>query len=191
MEHLVEVATVKADKLKDLHQELSRDIEWINQRMTLYANKSRLEGPRLQRGDLVYLLRPSDKLDSRKIGPFKVKRNIRDISFELELPPTMRIHPVFHLSLLEPAHPDTPEGPAPELDPEIQELVYDVESILAVRRRRNRLQWLVKWEGYAHEENTWEPKEMLTNCLGALRHFYQENPKAQGRDQWILPRPEQ
>ena len=46
MEHLVKVAIVKADKLKDLYQELLRDIEWINQRMTLYANKSRLERPR-------------------------------------------------------------------------------------------------------------------------------------------------
>jgi Chromo (CHRromatin Organisation MOdifier) domain len=153
--------------------------------MTLYANKSRLEGPRLREEDLVYLLRrniktirPSDKLDLKKIGPFKVKRNIRNISFELKLPPTIRIHPIFYLSLLEPAYPDTSEGPAPELDSEIQELVYDVESILAVRRRRNRLQWLVKWEGYAYEENTWELKEMLTNCFRALRHFYQENLKA-------------
>jgi hypothetical protein len=30
MEYLVKVATVKADKLKNLYQELSRDIEWIN-----------------------------------------------------------------------------------------------------------------------------------------------------------------
>jgi hypothetical protein len=30
MEYLVEMITVKADKLKDLYQELSRDIEWIN-----------------------------------------------------------------------------------------------------------------------------------------------------------------
>jgi hypothetical protein len=30
MEHLMEVATVKADKLKDLYQELSKDIKWIN-----------------------------------------------------------------------------------------------------------------------------------------------------------------
>jgi hypothetical protein len=78
-------------------------------------------------------------LDLKKIGLFKVKRNIRNINFELELPPIMRIYPVFHFSLLEPAHPDTSKGLIPELDPEIQELVYEVESILAVRRRRNRL----------------------------------------------------
>jgi hypothetical protein len=120
------MATVKADKLKDLYQELSRDIEWINQRITLYANRSRLEKPRLRGGDLVYLLRrnvktirPSDKLDLKKIGLFRVKRNIRNISFELKLPLSIRIHPIFHLSLLKPAHPDTFKGPAPELDPEI------------------------------------------------------------------------
>jgi hypothetical protein len=115
--------------------------------MTLYANKSRLEEPYLQRGYLVYLLRrnikiirPSDKLDSKKIGLFKVKRNIRNISFELKLLSTIRIYPIFHFLLLEPAYPDTLKGLIFKLDPKIQELVYDVESILAVRRYRNKLQ---------------------------------------------------
>jgi hypothetical protein len=78
-------------------------------------------------------------LDSRKINPFKIKRNIRDINFELELPLTIRIYPIFHISLLKLAYPDISKGLVPELDPEIQELVYDVELILAVRKRRNRL----------------------------------------------------
>jgi hypothetical protein len=114
--------------------------------MILYVNKSRLEKPHFRRNDLVYLLRrnikiikPSDKLDLKKIDLFKVKRNIRDINFEFKLLSIIRIHPIFHISLLEPAHPDTPEDLAPKLDPEIQKLVYDVESILAVRRRHNRL----------------------------------------------------
>jgi hypothetical protein len=94
--------------------------------MTLYANRSRLEGSHLRKRDLIYLLRrnikttkPSDKLDLKKIGPFKVKRNIRNISFELKLPPTIRIYPIFYLSLLEPAHPDISKSSTPELDPEI------------------------------------------------------------------------
>jgi hypothetical protein len=94
--------------------------------MTLYANKFRLEGPRLRGGDLIYLLRrnvktirPSDKLDSKKIGPFKVKRNIRDISFELKLPLIIRIYPIFYLLLLKPAYLDTPEGLALKLDSKI------------------------------------------------------------------------
>jgi hypothetical protein len=94
--------------------------------MILYVNKSRLGGSYFRRGDLVYLLRRnikiirlSDKLDLKKIGLFKVKRNIRDISFELKFPLTMRIYPVFYISLLEPAHSDIFEGLTPELDPEI------------------------------------------------------------------------
>jgi hypothetical protein len=54
--------------------------------MILYAKKSRLGGSRLRKKDFIYLLRRnikitrlSDKLDLKKIGPFKVKRNIRDI----------------------------------------------------------------------------------------------------------------
>jgi hypothetical protein len=60
-------------------------------------------------------------LDHKKFGPFKIKRNIKDVSFELCLPPTMKIHPVFHISLLEPAPAGAAEGPAPEIDPETQE----------------------------------------------------------------------
>jgi hypothetical protein len=58
--------------------------------MTLYVNKLRLESPRLKERDIIYLLRRnikiirlSDKLDSKKLSLFKIKRNIRDISFEL------------------------------------------------------------------------------------------------------------
>jgi hypothetical protein len=115
--------------------------------MTLYVNKSKLEGSRLRGRHLVYLLRRnikiirlSDKLDSKKIGLFRVKRNIRDINFELKLSLIMRIHSIFYISLLKPAYSDIPKRLAPELDPEIQEFVYNVESILAVRKRRSRLQ---------------------------------------------------
>jgi hypothetical protein len=94
--------------------------------MALYANKSKLGKPRLRKDDLIYLLRrnikttrPNDKLDSKKIGPFKIKRNIRDINFEFKLPLIIKIYPIFHISLLEPAHLNIPERLIPELDSEI------------------------------------------------------------------------
>jgi hypothetical protein len=94
--------------------------------MTLYVNKSRLGGPCLRERDLIYLLRrnikitkPSDKLDSKKIGSFKVKRNIRDISFEFELFLTIKIYFIFYISLLESAYFDIFKGPISELDPKI------------------------------------------------------------------------
>jgi hypothetical protein len=72
-------------------------------------------------------------LDYRKLGPFRVKRNIRDISYKLELPKTIRIYLVFHISLLKPADLDTPEGLAPKLHPDTQQEEYEVEAILDVR----------------------------------------------------------
>jgi len=94
--------------------------------MTLYANRSKFRRPRLQKKDLVYLLRRNikttrlnDKLDLKKIGPFKVKRNIRDISFEFKLPLTIRIYPIFHFLLLESAHLNTLKDLASKLNPEI------------------------------------------------------------------------
>jgi hypothetical protein len=88
----------------------------------MYYNKSKLEEPRFREGDLIYLLRRniktirlSDKLDYKKFGLFKVKRNIKDISYELHLLLTIRIYSIFHISLLEPANPNTSARPAPEI----------------------------------------------------------------------------
>jgi hypothetical protein len=92
----------------------------------MYYNKSKLEESRFREGDLVYLLRrnikttrPSDKLDYKKFGLFKVKRNIKDISYELYLLFTIRIYPIFYISLLELANLDTPVRPAPEIYPNL------------------------------------------------------------------------
>jgi hypothetical protein len=94
--------------------------------MILYVNKSRLERSRLREENLVYLLRrniktikPSDKLDLKKIGLFKIKRNIRDISFELKLPLIIKIYFIFHILLLEPAYLDIPKESAFKLDSKI------------------------------------------------------------------------
>jgi hypothetical protein len=93
----------------------------------MYYNKSKLEGSRFREGNLVYLLRrnikiirPSDKLDYKKFGLFKIKRNVKDISYEFYFPPTIRIYLIFHIFLLESANPDTPTGPIPEIYPDLQ-----------------------------------------------------------------------
>jgi hypothetical protein len=177
------------EKLKDLHQELTRDIEWMLLRSSVYYNSKRLGGPRLREKNQVYLLRrnikttrPSDKLDYKKLSPFKIVRNIKNISFELQLPPIIKIYPVFHISLLESADPNIPLGPASEIHPDSQELEDEVEKVLDVRRTRGRLQWLVKWLGYGNEHNTWESKRNLTHCEKALREFYKENPGKPEKD---------
>lgn len=45
-----------------------------------------------------------------------------------------------------------------ELSEEIPENYYEVEEILAQRVRRGKLEYRVKWKGWALEESTWEPE---------------------------------
>jgi hypothetical protein len=46
--------------------------------------------------------RPSRKLDYQQLGSFKIIAHINPVSYHLEFPLTIHIHPVFHVSLLEP-----------------------------------------------------------------------------------------
>ena len=56
---------------------------------------------------MIYLLRKnikikrsSDKLDYTKLGPFKIKKKLKPVTFKLIIPKGMRIYLVFHISLL-------------------------------------------------------------------------------------------
>ena len=102
--------------------------------MANQANKRRVAGPTLKEGDKAYLWRrniktkrQSSKLDFLKLGLFKVKSIKGPVNYELELPKSMRIHPVFYISLLERADPDTPVDDSVEIALEDQEETYEVE----------------------------------------------------------------
>ena len=41
---------------------------------------------------------------------------------------------------------------------------YEVESLLAVRTRRGRKEYLVHWKGYGSWEDSWEPAGNLANA---------------------------
>ena len=108
---IAEKAKTTVERLLTLHSLLKHELEDIAITTAKHANKKRSEGPDLQEGERVYLLRkniktkrPSDKLDHTKLGPYKIKRKLGPVTFELDLPKTMRIHPVFHISLLERCH---------------------------------------------------------------------------------------
>jgi hypothetical protein len=175
-------AMTTADKLKGLHDSLKDEIRFAQERMSRYYNPKRLKGPTFERGDKVYLTRrniktkrPSDKLDHKRLGPFEVTDKIGDTNYRLSLPQGMRIHPVFHISLLEPAHRNTKIQD--DIEVETEESEYEVERILDSRlSQQGTLEYLIKWEGYEHSENTWEPREHLSHCQQTLRQYHRQNP---------------
>ena len=101
--------------------------------MQHYANRKRMKGPSFKEGDKVYLVwrniktkRPSDKLDYKKLGPFPILQVISKSNYRLSLSKTMKIHPVFHILLLELAHPDAENQDNIEIVLENEE-EYEVE----------------------------------------------------------------
>ncbi|KAJ9517102.1 hypothetical protein QJQ45_002613 [Haematococcus lacustris] len=135
------------------------------------------------------------KLKPRYVGPFEVQYMVGEAAVKLELPQQWsRFHNVFHVSLVKPYRSDGSSAvpgvssPPPEqwLD---GEPVYTVERVLDHRlvntgkrkgkdkkseTKKPRLEFLVKWQGYGDEHNTWEPRSQLTGCQELLRQYAEE-----------------
>jgi len=107
---------------------------------------------------------PSKKLAPKRVGPFHITRVISPVAFQLDLPSSWHIHDVFHASLLMPYHETTTYGPnfiKPPPDLIDGEEEYEVETVLNHRMfgHQRQVQYLIKWKGYLHSDNMWEPSE--------------------------------
>ena len=171
---------------------LKKNIAQAQEDAKKYANRKRKE-QHFVVGDKVWLSnanlalkKPSKKLTAKYSGPFEIIEKINDVAFKLKLPEHFRIHPVFHVSLFKPYNENTIEGrlqPGPPPDVIDGEEEWQVEQILEERIRDGRREYLVKWEGYASEDNTWEPLENLDHCKTLLNQFLKslESTSRRGR----------
>src|SRR6266403_124482 len=116
------------------------------------------------------------KLTPRRLGPFKVIKEISPVAYQLILPVNWRIHNVFHASLLNPYHETDAHGPnftCPPPDLIEGEEEYEVEQIVAHRTfgRSKCLQYLIKWKGYPESDNSWEPADQV-HAPDLVKHYY-------------------
>ena len=174
------------DNLNLIHLGIEIALNEAARKMTFYANKHRRDH-NFKVGDLVWLStqnlnlkRPSKKLDFRRVGPFKILEFINQVAVRLELPEHVRIHPVFHVSLLAPyKSPQVGQEqhcPAPiEIDGELE---YYAELVLNVRKRKNTTQYLMKWYGYDDTYNSWSDLKDVVNSWQLILEFYSHNPTA-------------
>lgn len=173
------------EKLEKLEQHLRQEIRLAQEIYSEHANNNRIPSPIFTIGSSVWLLRknirttrPSDKLDYKRLGPFKIIDKISTHAYKLELPPSMKVHPVFHVCMLEPLASDPLPGQkqVPPLPIEVDgELEFQVEEILDAKPTRNPQQpkYLVKWMG--ESQLTWEPYEHVKD-LEALDKFFAKYP---------------
>jgi len=131
-------------------------------------------------------LRPTKKLQHRFIGPYNITHKVSAVAYRLELPESLKIHPVFHVSLLRPyrnptTFPDralpSPPPPPVTIDDATE---YVVEKILDHRTRRHRTEYLVKWDGYPDYDASWEPQEHLANAPEILRAYKASRRRPEG-----------
>jgi hypothetical protein len=159
-------------------------LQQAQQRQARFANKKRRHVAYLQ-GDEVMLSTVnirlkavgSPKLLPRWIGPFSISQVISPLAYRLELPDEWSIHNVFHVSLLKPYLRSERTQPLPQpLRFEDGEPVFVVERVLdhkdVKRGKRTVRHFLIKWEHFTAEHNTWEPEKNLLNCKESIADYW-------------------
>jgi len=189
----VEAVNEFTDRMKATLEEAKSALNKSKDDMARYYNRRRTPAPVFSPGDKVFLdagdihiTRPSKKLSHRRLGPYPVVRRVGSNTYRLLLPPSMsRLHPVFNVIKLTLAPTDPITGrhtpPPPPLELIDGEEEYVVEEILNSHMFCRKLQYLVKWEGYGVENNTWEYWDNLGNAADAVNEFHTRNPAAPRR----------
>ncbi|KAL8134900.1 hypothetical protein AgCh_009783 [Apium graveolens] len=121
--------------------------------------------------------RPFEKLAARFYGPFEITERIGQVAYRLNLPPTSKLHPVFHVLQLKKAVGSTSVSSAlpMQLGPEL-ELLVEPEEVLNLR---NRLEGqtviadvLIKWKNTPDFDATWESADVV---MEQFPHFHLED----------------
>jgi transposase InsO family protein len=134
--------------------------------------------------------RPSLKLDNPMAGPYRILEK-KGHSYKLDLPASIKVHPVFPPDRLRKA----PKDPLPgqKIAPPPPEVVngeneWEVEKVLASRIYYGRLQYQVAWRGW-DPDPTFYDAENFKNATSTLKTYHKENPATPGPpmmlDAWI------
>ena len=135
--------------LDELHQELKKTIAEAQLRYQGTADAKRVPALDFKVGEQAFVkakffrsTRPSQKLSEKFLGPFEILAKVGSHSFTLRLPETIRgVHPVFHVSMLEPATPNEipnrVQSPQPPVDVQ-GELEYEISEVLDSKIDRRR-----------------------------------------------------
>jgi hypothetical protein len=133
-------ALTTSKALVEIHNHLGTKINRANLHHQDNANNCRLPALNYQNRGLIWLdgcnwktQQPSKKLDNKQHGLFKIIEKISSYAYQIELPPSMKCHNVFHISLLEPTTNDAYRGQNTEPLPPVEidgKHEYFIEAIL-------------------------------------------------------------
>lgn len=160
------------------------------------GNERRTTPPELNIGDRVYVLaehitttRPTPKLSEKFIGPYEILARPSRHSYTVHLPRDLRqVHPVFHISQLEPyaedEFPGRAQSPPPpiEIDGNPEWEVLTVLDSKIDRRCRVQLRYKIQWTGFegTREETEWVGANDCENAKDSIADFHTLQPTRPG-----------
>ena len=142
-------------KMEEVQSEANTALTKVQEEMRQYADRKRGEAVEYKVGDLVLLStkdlkwqmvgRSSEKLVKQFVGPYKIKAIVSSDIVELELPATIKIHPVVNVSQIK-WYIDQVDGQRKETPQPVVvegEEEWEVEKILNKRKVRGKDKFLV------------------------------------------------
>jgi hypothetical protein len=103
-------------------------------------------------------------------------KQVSPIAYKIKLPPSMKIHDVFHIDLLmlfteTQAYGETHPHPPLELIDGEEE--YEVEEILndRINKRKKTKQYFVRWKGYEASEDSWVDEKDILNAPELIEEY--------------------
>jgi hypothetical protein len=118
-------------------------------------------------------------------GPFKVLEFFFSNIHKLELPKNLRVHPIFHVSLLKLVSLDASRlnrehnsRPPPNLIHNERE--FEVETMFKSKQLKGQeWEYLVKWKGYHPIEASWVNESDMEHAQEAIEEFHNRLTKKQ------------
>jgi len=182
-----EAAGKFVEKIKKIQEEAKAVLGKAQEEMKRFGDRKRGKGEKYKVGDLVLLSmkdlkwqmkgRRLEKLTKHFVDPYKVKGIVSSNAIELELPNSIKIHPVVNVSRVR-LYKSQVKGqkkisPKPVIIEGEEE--FEVEKILNKRMVRGKEKFLVRWKGYTAGEDTWENRENLENAKELVEEFKREH----------------
>ena len=171
----VEISRQMLERMDLELSKIRQHIKEAQKKQKLYYDKHR-RPLSFNSGDLVFLkvtpkrtnliLGRDRRLSPRFAGPFKVVKRVGSLAYQLELPTHVKVHPVFHVSLLK-KYVSNPRHVLQEnynlRDDGSLKIQPEVVLDRRVKQLRNRklVEVLVKWDMYPIEDASWVDLDVL------------------------------
>ena len=167
-----------AETMDSIVKKAKKMLEAAQQRQKAYADKTRRD-VQFAVGDKVMLSTKNIKLKTpgtqklmpKYVGPFEVLQQVGSTSYKLKLPDCMKMHPVFHVSLLqkyrEAADGGRYQPPPPAIVFNDEEwcpidCILKERDVSRGRGRKRQKQYLVRFTGYGSEWDQWCDEQDVT-----------------------------